>query len=563
MIKICFLAPSGFGKSTAIELLSKKNNIVNVKIAAPLYEMQDSFYKRLGKEVNGQDGELLQFLGKKVRKENENFLLDVFKDTVEHVDADIISNDDCRPMDYEFLKKMGFVFIKINGYTHGRDDHTAIDKNSSLEWNCEIPFDYEIDNTGSLEKYEKNLEELICKISNKISKCYIFPTVNVCNCNCKFCISKTRDFSGFPNFLSFNDKFKENINILAAKGINKFEITGGGEPLLNKDIQKFIDYIKFKIPDSYIKLYTNGYSKIIPERIDEINVSISSYDDNINRNFMGINTGVSVKDIVDTYSKLKCKKRLSLVVFKGGIDSPKKLDELINKTSYCFDEYVVRTIYNGTPEYESLYTNFDYDSDKVVWERDNTGTASNNLILATDNNFYGDFCLKNRRYLKAYVMLKPDSSTYINEILEIIKNKVDIKKIFIMNKFKEDARKLYCSKTDEYYKLILQHLEFNAHLFGNKGLIIELDSNCNVEDLLNTISRLKSEIRRNFSLSGCMNSYISKDGNLYHLNLMHCPDAYLKFYDNDFDIIYHDMDIKELDSNELHNVLKYKSYSIG
>lgn len=116
MIKICFLAPSGFGKSTAIELLSKKNNIVNVKIAAPLYEMQDSFYKRLGKEVNGQDGELLQFLGKKVRKENENFLLDVFKDTVEHVDADIISNDDCRPMDYEFLKKMGFVFIKINGY---------------------------------------------------------------------------------------------------------------------------------------------------------------------------------------------------------------------------------------------------------------------------------------------------------------------------------------------------------------------------------------------------------------------------------------------------------------
>ena len=110
--------------------------------------------------------------------------------------------------------------------------------------------------------------------------------------------------------------------------------------------------------------------------------------------------------------------------------------------------------------------------------------------------------------------------------------------------------------------MILQHLEFNAHLFGNKGLIIELDSNCNVEDLLNTVSRLKSEIRKSFGLSGCMNSYISKDGNLYHLNLMHCPDAYLKFYDKDFDIIYHDMDIKELDSNELHNVLKYKSYSI-
>ena len=43
-MKICFLAPSSYGKSTAIKLLQKHFDIKNIRIAEPLYELQSDFY---------------------------------------------------------------------------------------------------------------------------------------------------------------------------------------------------------------------------------------------------------------------------------------------------------------------------------------------------------------------------------------------------------------------------------------------------------------------------------------------------------------------------------------
>ena len=37
MYKICFIAPSGYGKSTAISILKKFYQLENIKIAEPLY----------------------------------------------------------------------------------------------------------------------------------------------------------------------------------------------------------------------------------------------------------------------------------------------------------------------------------------------------------------------------------------------------------------------------------------------------------------------------------------------------------------------------------------------
>ena len=560
-MKICFLAPSGYGKSTAIEILSKSFNIKNIKIAEPLYEMQNAFYCRIGKEVENQDGELLQFLGQKIRKENKYYLLDTFKKHVKDAKADIISNDDCRPMDYQFLKDMGFVFVKINGFSHDRKDHTPIDKTSSLEWTSDIPFDYEVDNIGSLEEYEYNLKNLIEKINNKISKCYILPTINACNCNCIFCISKSRDFSRFPTFLQFDDKFKENINLLERRGIKRFEITGGGEPLLNKDIQLMIDYIKEVIPDSYIKLYTNGYTKTLINNIDEIDISISSFDDSINNNFMQPSKSYPIKDILSEYFTIKCKKRLSIVVMKGGIDTPEKLHNLITQTEYMIDEYVVRTMYKGAPSYSDLYVDFEYEKDNVVWERNNTGTSPNNLILATDNCFYSDFNLVNKRSLMAYLMLKPDSRTYINEILNKIRERLIIKDIYLMNNFKDDAKKMYYLKHKDYFELVVKHLEYSSFMFGNNGLIVELDGDYSIEQLLEITNSLKKELRNTYGLTGRHNFYISNKENFYHLNLMHCPDPYLKYYDKDFSII-ESMDTTLLTEDDIKLICKYKSYNI-
>lgn len=165
--KICFLAPSGYGKSTASEFIKSEFNASVVKIAKPLYELQSDFYKKIGIEIGDrQDGELLQFYGYKIRKENPEYLLHTFYDNVSIFDSEIIINDDCRPMDYEALKEMGFVFVKINGYKRDRDDHVKADDKSSLEWQDSIPYDYELDNYGSIEEYKQSILELINRIKS-------------------------------------------------------------------------------------------------------------------------------------------------------------------------------------------------------------------------------------------------------------------------------------------------------------------------------------------------------------------------------------------------------------
>ena len=167
--RIAFLAPSGFGKSTAIKILEPEYKLKNIKIATPLYELQKAFYERIGMDIGDtQDGELLKFFGTKIRKENPNFLLDEFLQELEIANKSgkyqLLTNDDCRIPDYPCLKDSGFVFVGIKGFTRLRGDHRPIDTKGSLEWQSKIPIDYEVNNQGSLAEYEKNIKQTIKKI---------------------------------------------------------------------------------------------------------------------------------------------------------------------------------------------------------------------------------------------------------------------------------------------------------------------------------------------------------------------------------------------------------------
>lgn len=165
---ISFIAPSGYGKSTAIEIIKEIYDIENIKIGKPLYDLQDEFYRKINKTIgNTQDGELLQFLGYKVRKEDPDYLLNEFYKKLCFSEKSIITNDDCRPNDYGFLKELGFVFIRINGFKRDREDHTPVNSKSKLEWQEEIKCDYEIDNYENLETYRENVLEVMKKILGK------------------------------------------------------------------------------------------------------------------------------------------------------------------------------------------------------------------------------------------------------------------------------------------------------------------------------------------------------------------------------------------------------------
>ncbi len=165
-MKICFIAPSGYGKSTAIKILSERYPIKNIKIGEPLYTLQEKFYKFIGKEMKSeQDGELLQFLGAKIRKENPTFLLEEFSKKVKECGEDyIITNDDCRPPDYEHLKNEGFIFVEIVGFKHDRNDHTPVDNKNSLEWQNPIICDFKVENLKKIENFRENLFNLMKKL---------------------------------------------------------------------------------------------------------------------------------------------------------------------------------------------------------------------------------------------------------------------------------------------------------------------------------------------------------------------------------------------------------------
>ena len=559
-MKICFLAPSGYGKSTAIEILKKHYYIENIKIAEPLYKLQKDFYNLIGVDIKDkQDGELLQFYGKKIRKENEDFLLNCFKNKLNNSNTTIITNDDCRPSDYSFLKNNGFIFIKINGFKRERRDKTQANLKDKIEWQSEIPYDYEVDNFGTLEEYENNIMEVINKII--VPKCYIIPTQRLCNNNCIFCISKSRNYDKEIEFLNVDDKFIENIYTLKKHSVTKFEITGGGEPLLNKELNKIILTIKRIIPNSYIKLYTNGNILKKVDGVDEIDISVVSDDLFINNKFMNGNN-IDLLDKIKFFKDDNIKLRLSIPLIKGAIDCVEKLDNLIKKTNDYVDEYVVRTLYPNTRNLKDLYVDFDYCNEKVILEKDNDVKDFNGTILWSDNEFYNSWDLNDKKYFYSYILLKPDSKEYINEIETIIKEKeFKIVKRLLLKDFKNVVINLYNDKSYEYLEKINRHLDSLSYLFGDRGMIYLLDKDVPLEELYYDTFKLKTDIRNKYSFTHSYGGYIYKDEQISHINLVHTPDIKSQIFDKDLNYLLK-KDVIEVDDKVLKKIKRYRSFNI-
>jgi hypothetical protein len=166
-IKLSFLAPSGYGKTTAAGIVGALFHAVNIRLAAPLYDLQRVIYNFIGKENHDQqDGELLQFLGAKIQREKPHFLALKFFDNVLHANigqrSSIITNDDCRPHNYPYLKAWGFKFVAIQGVRRSRLDHTHIDPQNEIEWRVDqIPHDLLLCNTGDLAQLRSAVQEMM------------------------------------------------------------------------------------------------------------------------------------------------------------------------------------------------------------------------------------------------------------------------------------------------------------------------------------------------------------------------------------------------------------------
>ena len=395
-----------------------------------------------------------------------------------------------------------------------------------------------------------------------LDKCYIIPVQNTCTCDCTFCISKSRNYDKKDEFLKVDNKFIENIQLLKKRNIRKFEITGGGEPLIHPDFEVIVSTIKRIIPDSYIKIYTNEFILKTIEGIDEVNLSLVSNNDEINNTFMNPKNNIPFNQRIMYFRKNYplSKLRLSIPLIKGGIDNIEKLDALIKNTNQIVDEYVVRTLYPHSLIYNDSYVEFPINNKKVIYEKDNDVSDFDGLILWSDNKFYKDFNLDKKRYLYGYLLLKPDSSIYINEIEKIIKDSnLKVIKRYLINNFDMKALQFYQEK-DNNYKLIIQnHINNLVYLFGNNAVIYILDGNYSYQELLEEIYNLKLEIRKQLGFTEKEHGYILKNDNISHVNLCHCPDPIMSLFERDLSTI-EELSKREISRSDQKVLKKHRSY---
>lgn len=169
-LKLSFLAPTNSGKTTIANYVCKRYGGQLLKIAQPLHDWQKAFYKRIGKSVAGQDGELLQFLGSKIEKEAPGWLCQDFLDRVDNCQASLVVNDDCRPNCYGALLDGGFKFIFVETSlsvrrTRLRGDHTRVDPSHPVERGIDERLcEYRVNNDGDLANSCRQIDEIIAKL---------------------------------------------------------------------------------------------------------------------------------------------------------------------------------------------------------------------------------------------------------------------------------------------------------------------------------------------------------------------------------------------------------------
>lgn len=121
-LKMCLVAPSGTGKSTAAKLMVERFAEHGItagiyKLAQPLYELQSIYYRTAGREIDfyQQDQILLEEIATALRRIHPQSLVRNFLDRVAKAHEEVILNDDLRDADtdYPVLERAGFRILKI------------------------------------------------------------------------------------------------------------------------------------------------------------------------------------------------------------------------------------------------------------------------------------------------------------------------------------------------------------------------------------------------------------------------------------------------------------------
>ena len=158
--RIAFGNKSRVGKDESCKYLMEKYQAQEVRFASSLYDCQNCILQRLGLPLN-KNPQLLQLLGEGCRN---IFGRDIWlEQTIKYIETldqnkPIVIADLRHKNEAAAMKKLGFTLVKINR----RDRPIDRDPNHISEVDLDnYPFDYEIDNNGTLEELYGKLESRI------------------------------------------------------------------------------------------------------------------------------------------------------------------------------------------------------------------------------------------------------------------------------------------------------------------------------------------------------------------------------------------------------------------
>ena len=162
---------------------------------------------------------------------------------------------------------------------------------------------------------------LIDKFGRKIDYLRISVTQR-CNFRCRYCMPNTPfDWVPKENILSFEEMFLF-VKVAIDRGVKKIRITGG-EPLVRKDLDKFIKMISDYAPNIDLALTTNGYflknyARALKDAgLKRINMSLDSLRPEIAKFIAQRGVLYSVLEGLDAALDAGLKVKLNTVALKG------------------------------------------------------------------------------------------------------------------------------------------------------------------------------------------------------------------------------------------------------
>jgi len=270
-----------------------------------------------------------------------------------------------------------------------------------------------------------------------------------CNFRCIYCMPNTPfDWDPRENILSYEEMF-EFLKLAIDEGVKKIRLTGG-EPLIRKDIDKFVKMLYSYKPSLDLALTTNGYylseyaKKLKEAGLKRVNISLDSLKEDVAHKIAQKDVLKKVLSGIDEAIKVGLKVKLNSVIMKGINDNEildllffaKEKGVIIRFIEFMENEKAYPNIKRVSADeiLKTISTKYDF----IELEKDNSASR----YFKIDNYIFGiiephneDFCKScNRIRLTAEGFLIPCLFfTQSYSIKEAIRKK-DIKKAALILK---------------------------------------------------------------------------------------------------------------------------------